>query len=605
MLMLVVLLVTLLPVLLTHAHPKTPSNWHLQTPVIVSANDGDYRVDRLIMTRSDQTEIAFLRGRGVPYAQQQRFKPPTRFTFNGVQNATGFGPDCINAPWYQKILAVGGDKISEDCLFLNVWAPEQHQNMKERTAADAPPPTLPVLFWIHGGSFVLGGSSNYDPEFLYNYRSDVIIVTANYRLGGLGWLGGEAVKRQSFDGSGGNAGLQDTRAALQWVQRNIAAFGGDPEQVTIYGESAGSSMVAVHLVAPKSKHLFTSAIMQSGPFDNFTVQANADASFWALSSAAGCGSRMRDGSINTTTNMEAEDQALACMTKLPLMGPVYPNPGWNTSGLIHALANTTAAGWFGPVVDGVELTDEPEVLAKAGKINPVTGVIIGTNRNEGQFLLPLLDPVPNAPISTVKDLIEWLTSQSPYNNAKDLPQKIITEYQDSIVKVGAWKTASKIFTDSQYLCPTERSANWLLQSNQVKNQHVYIYRLGYESSVAAVENELIDWLEWCHPFQLKPCQNATAYSHGVGHGADVPLVWYSSKLNDTDIIVANQFIKYWQNFARKGSDPNMNVRGVSSTIWPTYETGNSTLLIGVDSSVKENLGGGEHCLFWDDLHPLV
>ena len=100
---------------------------------------------------------------------------------------------------------------------------------------------------------------------MVRYRDDAVIVTVNYRLGAFGWLGGAAVHRSTPDGSSGNFGLQDTRAGLQWVQRNIHAFGGDPSRVTIFGESAGASLVETHMVTPRSNGLFTGAIMESGP----------------------------------------------------------------------------------------------------------------------------------------------------------------------------------------------------------------------------------------------------------------------------------------------------------------------------------------------------
>lgn len=120
------------------------------------------------------------------------------------------------------------------------------------------------MVWFYGGSFVLGGSSTFDGDELLSRHHDAILVTVNYRLGALGWLGGAAVAATTQDGSQGNFGFQDTREALRWVQRNIATFGGDPKRVTIFGESAGSSLVACHMVSRRSSGLFSRAIMESG-----------------------------------------------------------------------------------------------------------------------------------------------------------------------------------------------------------------------------------------------------------------------------------------------------------------------------------------------------
>lgn len=219
------------------------------------------------------------------------------------------------------------------------------------------------MFWMHGGSFTFGGTSNYHGNPMFVHRRDVVLVTANYRLGALGWMGGAAVARQNAGGSSGNFGLQDTRAAMQWVQRNIGAFGGDPDRVTIFGESAGASLVETHLVAPKSDGLFHRGIMQSGPFDNYTVQLDPELGFSYFASAANC------------TGAD-DDAILACLKGKPIWS-VNAHDG---RGLIAAIGNSSQAGLYSPVVDRVELTATPEVLAQAGKLNPsVTAVMVGTN----------------------------------------------------------------------------------------------------------------------------------------------------------------------------------------------------------------------------------
>ena len=184
-----------------------------------------------------------------------------------------------------------------------------------------------------------------------------MLVTVNYRLGALGWLGGAAVAADSTDGSAGNFGLQDSREALRWVARNAAAFGGDAARVAICGESAGASMVETHLAAPRSARLFSRAILQSGAFDNYTTQADPELGFAVLAARAGC---------------PTGGAGLACLRALPLRAP----PG--KPQLMAALANTSAAGYFGPVVDGVELMEPPEVSAATGRLNPVRGVLLGS-----------------------------------------------------------------------------------------------------------------------------------------------------------------------------------------------------------------------------------
>ncbi|XP_049860259.1 cholinesterase-like [Schistocerca gregaria] len=182
---------------------------------------------------------------GIPYAQpplgELRFQAPQPATsWEGVREATEYGSDCVQSD------GTG----SEDCLYLNVYVP----GVPEEGAG------LPVMFWVHGGGFVVGSGSDeeHGPDFLISYG--VILVTINYRLGAIGFLStGDSV-------APGNAGLKDQQLALSWVQRNIASFGGDPQQVTLQGQSAGGSSVSLHFVSPMSSGLFSRLIIESGNF---------------------------------------------------------------------------------------------------------------------------------------------------------------------------------------------------------------------------------------------------------------------------------------------------------------------------------------------------
>jgi para-nitrobenzyl esterase len=164
-----------------------------------------------------------------------------------VRKSTQFGPSCPQ-PDQQ-----GDGKYSEDCLYLNVWTP-----------AKGPGERLPVMVWIHGGGFNFGSSSlpEYDGRNLAG--KGVVVVTLNYRLGPLGFLVHPLLSRESPEGTSGNYALLDQIAALKWVQRNITAFGGNPDRVTIFGQSAGSRSVSLLMISPLSAGLFHGAIAQSG-----------------------------------------------------------------------------------------------------------------------------------------------------------------------------------------------------------------------------------------------------------------------------------------------------------------------------------------------------
>ncbi|MBC2776670.1 carboxylesterase family protein [Parasphingopyxis sp. GrpM-11] len=194
--------------------------------------------------------------KGLPYAAppvgENRWRPPVELPrWEGVREATEFGASCIQVGSLpQSIYADDPGRQSEDCLSLNIWVPEGAEN-------------APVFVWIYGGALVNGSSSFsiYDGAELA--RRGLVVVSINYRVGPLGYLAHPALSAESADGVSGNYGLLDQVAALRWVNRNIAAFGGDPDQVTIAGESAGALSVMYLMASPNARGLFHRAIAQS------------------------------------------------------------------------------------------------------------------------------------------------------------------------------------------------------------------------------------------------------------------------------------------------------------------------------------------------------
>jgi para-nitrobenzyl esterase len=202
--------------------------------------------------------------KGIPFAAppvgKLRWRPPQPpAAWQGVRKADSFGAPCMQSksperlgPWTRVFLSKM--EPSEDCLYLNIW-----------TAAKRPKKLLPVMVWIYGGGFTSGAGSVeiYDGSALA--RKGVVVVNANYRVGALGFFANPALTRESPHHSSGNYGLLDQIAALRWVQRNISAFGGDPHQVTIFGQSAGAASVWMLMQSPLAEGLFERAIVMSGP----------------------------------------------------------------------------------------------------------------------------------------------------------------------------------------------------------------------------------------------------------------------------------------------------------------------------------------------------
>ncbi|HKS98182.1 MAG TPA: carboxylesterase family protein, partial [Rugosimonospora sp.] len=197
---------------------------------------------------------------GVPYAQPPvgalRWQAPRPVTpWRGLREAVAYGNRCPAAA-----SSNGPRSETEDCLFLNV----------QRPAGTRPGARLPVYFWIHGGGLVNGSSNQHDGGLIVR-TTGVVVVTINYRLGVFGFLAHPALA--GTGGQVGDYGLEDQQAALRWVRDNIGAFGGDPRQVTIGGESAGGWSICAHLTAPGSQGLFVRAMMQSGSCQSQTVAA--------------------------------------------------------------------------------------------------------------------------------------------------------------------------------------------------------------------------------------------------------------------------------------------------------------------------------------------
>ncbi|HSA40466.1 MAG TPA: carboxylesterase family protein [Mycobacterium sp.] len=248
---------------------------------------------------------------GIPYAAAPigplRWQPPRPAEpWPGIREASRPGKRCIQDV---RLDPGGGHGDSEDCLFVNVWSP-------------AGAVARPVLVWIHGGGFANGSGAMYDARRLTT-EGDVVVVTLNYRLGALGFLIHPALGE-------GNYGLADQQAALRWVRANIAGFGGDPDRVTIAGESAGAMSVCDHLAAPDSAGLFRSAVIASGPCRAQADRATAERVGRDYVAAAGC-ARGRDEEIAgclraiAATDLE-ESPWYTRLGDEPLTGPVLGTP---------------------------------------------------------------------------------------------------------------------------------------------------------------------------------------------------------------------------------------------------------------------------------------
>jgi para-nitrobenzyl esterase len=284
--------------------------------------------------------------KGIPYAQPPvgdlRWRDPQPpKNWKGILHTDHFGPQAMQAPIFSDMMFRSNGR-SEDCLYLNVWAPA---NAKPGSA-------LPVLVYFYGGGFRAGDGSEYRYDGESLAKRGIITITINYRLGIFGFMAHPELTAESPNHSSGNYGLMDQHAALVWVQKNIAAFGGDPDKVTIAGESAGSMSVSAQVASPLSKGLFRGAIAESGAIlGNLAPVPLADAEYDGVKFAA---------SIGATS--------LADLRKIPA----------------DSLLKLSDHGHFSLAIDGYFLPESPKAIFDAGKEMHVP-VLVGWNSAEVDY----------------------------------------------------------------------------------------------------------------------------------------------------------------------------------------------------------------------------
>jgi para-nitrobenzyl esterase len=452
--------------------------------------------------------------KGIPFAAapvgELRWKPPQPArAWSGVRDCFEFGAACPQntLPLFSSIpeMAMGAPP-SEDCLFLNVWTP-----------AKRPSDKLPVLYWIHGGGFIVGAASQplYDGEELA--RLGCVVVSVNYRLGVFGFLAHPALSQESADKVSGNYGLLDQVEGLRWVKRNIAAFGGDPDRVAIFGESAGGVSVLCLMAAPQAKGLFQAAIAQS-PVMNLPRLRQAPA---GGESAEQAGRR-----IIAACGLDAQADA-AQMRRLDVKtllkgGPSEGLPG----GPVRLRPRPLRAG---PVIDGHVLPDDPNALFAAGREHPVP-LIIGNTREEMAIML-LGARMPADEAAYQKKLADEFGEQAgPL--AKAYPAHDAGQIRPTVVQ---------LCSDLSFV----HTVRWMARKHAAAGQKVFRYQFS------------------------RGTRRGFLQSLGAHHGAELPFVFQrpAGREDEAERRISRDLGRYWINFAAAG-DPN----GPGLPAWPEYRT---------------------------------
>ena len=298
----------------------------------------------LAVPRPDQSGVRVYKG--IPYAAppvgEMRWRPPQPVRpWDGVRSASAFGANSLQGVVFDDIdPTICG--VSEDCLFLNVWTPAEPGGSER----------LPTMVWIHGGGFVVGSGSEARYDATRLAARGIVAVTLNHRLNALGFLAHPELTAESADSASGNYGMLDLVAALGWVKRNIAAFGGDPDQVTIAGESAGSEAVSALMASPLAKGLFARAIGESGAM--FATPSRAPAPL-DKAEAAGAAFMRKVGARNLAELRAAPAEAI--LAAAPGLG-------------------------YRPIIDGLFLPKTPAQIFAAGEQADVP-LMAGWNKDEG------------------------------------------------------------------------------------------------------------------------------------------------------------------------------------------------------------------------------
>ncbi len=491
---------------------------------------------------------------GIRYAEpvtgDLRWKPPQPLTpVVATQNATQFGNHCP-----QPASPFGNGTVTEDCLFLNVFTPNK---IGDRDFDVEVP--RPVMVWIHGGALVVGESNEYDASKLV--QRGVVVVTINYRLGALGFLAHPALTGESPEHISGNYGIEDQQAALQWVRKNIKAFGGDPEKITMFGESAGGLSTFTNLVSPTANGLFHRAIVESGAYMlTLPTLAQTEAAGTTFANAVGC-------------NQPTPAAMLACLRALPI------------ATILANQALTFPPGSLGPApnVDGKVLTQSIGTALGSGQFNRVP-LLNGTNHSEWNLfvaedfdLAVAAGPVTSATYGPAIGATIGNAAAAPIVAARYPVPALFPSFDQGVGGVG---------TDAIFACAAHFA-------DELASRFVPTFAYEFNDP--------------------NPPQNflpPVSFTYGASHASEIQYIFPTANpsgfglnrpqtpLDANQQKLSDRMVGYWTEFARNG-DPN----GFGQPLWPRFNRNQQSMqsLVPPTPTTETNFATVHQCDFWDPL----
>jgi carboxylesterase type B len=525
------------------------------TEPIVSVEHGKLQ-GKISTNICNENFLSFL---GIPYAKppigELRFKDAQPLEpWVGVRDATKDGNQCYARDLFSRTV-----QGSEDCLFLNVYTQQLPSNTSKTLK--------PVMFWIHGGGFKTGSntSKRYGPEFLLT--EDIVLVTINYRVGIFGFLNFEDASL----GVPANTGLKDMVMALKWVQKNISEFSGDPNNVTIFGESAGATSVHYLVLSRLTAGLFHKAIIQSATAINSFSQQRSDmivhlASFLDLKTPNEKEILQRLKAIPTEKLFEIYEKVADTCDALNDAGGKLP---------------------FGPVIEkqspGAFITEEPLKIIKAGRYNKVP-IVFGYTSREGMIFAPMMKPeMPKDFESLIPCMLEL---ERGSDSSKNIANKIKQFYYG--------KPGSEDQLDNFYLIHTDnvfvRDIIFAAQLHSAtSDQPTFLFRMSVESKLNLYKNF----------FKIQ--------GPGASHIDDVGYLFKSTwtpeiQPGSLEELSINRFVKYWTNFAKFGN-PNLKDK-VDGIEWKPVK-GNDINFIDIGDQITTGVDPeSERMQFWRDIFSM-